>query len=145
MWWASSSRSVRISLSRCSVVGDVFALELDGGSLFLVGWASDWDAADCLCPLGDHVGTHFEVLVGLLQEQMEVAELRALDVPVVFVDLMIEDVSVGQVRVQRVDDLLGFVGFEPERFGFFDGAELLSDGFLRAHNIYLFTRHPLKD
>jgi len=38
---------------------------------------------------------------------VHVAELRALDVPVVFVELVVEGVRVREVDVQRLDDLFG--------------------------------------
>jgi len=76
---------------------------------------------------------------------MNVAELRALDVPVVFVELVIEDIRVGEIRVECLDNLLGFVRIEPERLGFFDASELSTDGFLGAHNNSIFRRQSLKD
>jgi hypothetical protein len=46
---------------------------------------------------------------------VDIEEFRALDVPVVLVQLVIEDVRVREVRVQRVDNLFGFLGVEPKR------------------------------
>ena len=51
----------------------------------------------------------FDVLVGLFEEAMESEELRALDVPVVLFQLVVQHVRVGEVGVQRVDDLFGFL------------------------------------
>jgi len=129
---------------RGSDVVDVLAFELDCGAFFLIRWASNRNTTDSLCPLGDSVGTCFEVLVGLLKEQMQIAELRTLDVPVVFVNLVVENVGVGEIRIQRVDDLLGFLLFKPQCVGFFDRVCLLADDFLCTHNNYTLLRHPLK-
>jgi len=90
-------------------VVDVLVFGLDRGELLEVVHACDWRPAECLGALGDLVGGRLGVLGRLAEEQVEVAELRALDVPVVLSELVVEDVGVGQVRVQRVDDLFGLL------------------------------------
>jgi len=75
---------------------------------------------------------------------VDVVELRALDVPVVFLDLVVENVRVREVGVQCVDDLFGLVGIDTKCLGAFDITVLLADGFLGAHNNCLLERKPLK-
>ncbi|PYZ02722.1 hypothetical protein C8039_04655 [Halogeometricum sp. wsp3] len=75
---------------------------------------------------------------------MKVAELRALDVPVVLFELMVQRVRVREVRVQRVDNLLGLLLVESE-FVLFDIPELASDVLCVAIVILLYRWKPLKD
>jgi len=56
----------------------------------------------------------------------------------------ISDVRVREVRVQRVDYLLGFLLFQPERVAFLDRAERLVDRLLGAHCIFVYGAVPLK-
>lgn len=64
---------------------------------------------------------------------MNLEELRALDVPAVFVELVIEDVRVRKVRLERFDDLFGFLFVESECV-LVDGACFLSYGLLGTHD-----------
>lgn len=73
------------------------------------------DAADGLEALRDFVGGLLDFLVGLLEELVDAEVLGTFDVPVVLVELVVEDVRVREVGVQRFDNLLGFLGVESNR------------------------------
>jgi hypothetical protein len=62
---------------------------------------------------------------------------------VVFLDLVIQDVGVGEIRVQCVNNLLGFVAIEAESLRLFDRIELLANCLLGAHSDSVFGCHPL--
>jgi hypothetical protein len=82
--------------------------------------------------LGDLVRRFFDFLVGLLEEDVDVPVLRARDVPVVLVELVVEDVRVCEIRIQRVDDLLGFLLVETE-WVLADRLCLFASAFLGTH------------
>jgi len=75
---------------------------------------------------------------------VEVAELRALDVPVVLAELVVQHVRRREVRVQRVDYLFGLLLVDAEALGALDVAGVLEYVLLGAHCIRLFAPDPLK-
>src|SRR6056297_3518821 len=113
-------------------VVDVLVFRFDCGVFGQRGHARVWDATEGLQAFGDLVGGGFDVLVDLLQENVDVTELRALDVPVVFVQLVVQHVGVGQIGVESVDDLFGLLLVESERV-FVDGPGFLIRRLLGTH------------
>jgi hypothetical protein len=87
-----------------------------------------------LCALGNLVGSLLGTLGGFAEEDVQITELRALDVPVVFSELVVQRERRREIRVQRVDDLLGFLCVELQVV-FFDGTELPHRFFLGAHTV----------
>jgi hypothetical protein len=62
---------------------------------------------------------------------------------VVLFELVVQYVRVGEFRVQRVDDLFGFVLIEA-KFVLLDDVGWLTDRFLGAHRTSGYTRFGLK-
>jgi len=63
---------------------------------------------------------------------VDVPVFGPLDVPVMLMELVVEDVRVRQVRVQRIDDLFSLVLVESDRIRF-DGTSLLSEYVFGSH------------
>ncbi len=91
----------------------VVVLGCDGSVCLVVRAAGERHAAQRLGALREFVGTLLEVFGDLAQELVDLQELRTLDVPVVLFDLVVQHVRRRQVRVQGVDDLLGFLLGQP--------------------------------
>jgi hypothetical protein len=92
-----------------------------------------WDAAKCLEPFSDIVGSLFYIFIRLLEKAVDLEVFCACNIPVVFVELVVEHVRVSKIGIECVDDLLSIVLVKPYWI-FFDGVSFLTDDFLGTNS-----------